>query len=189
MESEIQLKTLRKNIFDAINGICIPSYAEEHFLTIMSIRMGQSHEVYKKFEQILACPDLQWEMLEAPENHKLKSDFDILCHVVIKSYFENTRPKNEEDTLLAAYFAELEKQTNKQLSLFSFSQIKHNFTKLQSLEEKVADNILAAERKHEPDQTNCRLVLSVWLMYPEAVYNLPRAKRIVKSFALQSCCQ
>ena len=184
MESEKELKTLQKTIFDAIESIFISPLAGRRFLTIMNIRMGREHEIYKKFEQILNNPDLQWEMLQAPENHKLKSDFNILCHIVLKSYIEDA--KSKEEKLLSDYFIELEKRTHEHLRLFSFSQIKLNFTELQSLEKKVVNNINAAEENVVRSPT-CRCLLSAWLMYPEAMYNLPQIEQIVGRFAALPC--
>lgn len=185
MESEKELKTLQKIIFNAIDGIFIPPLAGRRFLTIMNIRMGRGHEIYRKFEQILNNPDLQWEMLQAPENHKLKNDFNILCHIVLKSYIEDA--ENEEEKLLSDYFIELEKRTQEHLRLFSFSQIKLNFTELLSLEEKVINSLPSAEKNATQSTDNQRRLLSAWLMYPEAMYNLPQIKQIAGRFAALSC--
>lgn len=184
MESEKELKTLQKIIFDAIDGIFISPLAGRRFLTIMNIRMGRKHEIYKKFEQILNNPDLQWEMLQAPENHKLKNDFNILCHIVLKSYIEDAESKEEK--LLSDYFIELEKRTQEHLRLFSFSQIKLNLTELQSLEKEVINSINTAEESAVSSPI-CRCLLSAWLMYPEAMYNLPQIEQIAGRFAALPC--
>lgn len=186
MESETELKTLQRIIFDAIKGIFIPPAAAQRFLTIMQVRMGRDHEVYKQFEQILNSSDLQWEMLQAPENHKLKNDFNILCHVVLKSYFETACPKNKEEVLLSDYFIELEKRTHEHLRLFSFAQKKLNFTELKFLEEEVID-CLNAEENADLLPVCRRSLLSAWLMYPEAMYNPRQIEKIVKNFIAQSC--
>lgn len=187
MESEKELKTLQKIIFNAIDGIFVPLSTAQRFWGIMNVRMEKEHKIYKKFEQILSNPDLQWEMLQAPENHELKSDFNILCHMALKSYFENEHPESKEETLLTDYFVELEKRTQEHLRLFSFSQIKFNFTELLSLEEKVINSLLSTEKNAAQSVDNQRRLLSAWLMYPEAMYNLPQIKQIAGRFAALSC--
>lgn len=170
-------KEIQNQIFNLINGIESSEQAKKHFLQVMTIIYGQNSKAYNDFQELIATPEKQLEMLRAPESHKYKRNFMVFCHIVVKDYIEQALSESAKDSagfLPYGYFAEIEKASQHESDLFKCR------TALNTEENALTRLLLSQLAEGCFTAADYRKILSVWLMYPELIYDQDKVAEVIQ---------
>lgn len=174
-------KEIQNQIFNLINGIESSEKAKNRFMQIVAILYGYKNEAYETFKELINTPEKQLEMLRAPENHKYKSNFMVFCHIVIEDYIEQAHSKSAKDSenfLPYGYLVEIEKASRQKAGITGF-ELKQG-SELNIEEKGLTRFLLSQLAKECCTAADYRKILSVWLMYPELIYDQDKVSEVIQ---------
>lgn len=177
---------LQNRIFNLINGIEASEKAKKRFFSIINVIYGGNSKAYQDFEELIAIPEKQLEMLKAPESHKYKSNFMVFCHIVMEDYIEQALSASSEDPscfLPYGYFLEIEKISQQKPGL---TGVELRYCSPLDIEEQgLTRFLLSPQFEGCLSATDIRKILSIWFMYPELICHPDKVAEIINLFRIK----
>lgn len=175
---------MKQKIFDAIGVFKYDTEVLKRFFRILDIRFGKS-EVLSQFEEFLTDSKKAIELLENADNLFL-IELKRLNLINLEARLEYIRKKNIPETVVISYMKVLVKEIEQQ-SLFA------PVPALEQAEDQMFAYLLDGAVYNDDltelegiSNTNLRLILQTWILYPDLVKHPEKCIEMLECFSISA---